>query len=490
MTRTSGHFSRPEGRWRMGNRVGVWKEVNADVETPVSAYLKIRRSPYGFLFESVEGGERAARYSFLGSGCAGYFSAHGDLMEEVREGKSSRRRGNPLEIIRSRFPMSRKHVPGLPRFCGGLVGYVGYDAVRQIERLPRPPKDDRGIPDIFLMRQDSVLVFDHLRHKIQVVAHVPAAGGTAAAYREAERKVDDVINRLNRPGPAPMNIGAAGLRAAKFRSNISHRRFIRNVRRAKHYIKIGDIIQVVLSQRLEFPFLQDPFRLYRALRVLNPSPYMFFLECGETSLVGSSPEMLVRLETGEVETRPIAGTRPRGRNQREDLKMERELKADPKERAEHVMLVDLGRNDLGRVCRYGSVRISDSMIVERYSHVMHLVSGVKGRLKRGLDAFDVLRACFPAGTVSGAPKVRAMEIIDKLEPTRRGPYAGAVGYVSYNGNMDTAIAIRTFVICGGRAYMQAGMGIVADSQAEREYQESLAKSRAGMHAVAAAGEPS
>lgn len=487
MSRAAAHFARPEGRWRMGNRVGVWKEVNADVETPVSAYLKIRRSPYGFLFESVEGGERAARYSFLGSGCAGLFSAKGNLVEETREGRISRRRGNPLEIIRSRFPMSGKYVPGLPRFCGGLVGYVGYDAVREIERLPRPPEDDRGIPDIFLMQQDSVLVFDHLRHKIQVVAHVAAGGGTAAAYREAERNVDEVIASLNRPGPAPMMVAASSARAADFRSNITHKGFIDNVLKAKRYIKIGDIIQVVLSQRLEFPFDQDPFRLYRTLRVLNPSPYMFFLECGETALVGSSPEMLVRLEAGQVETRPIAGTRPRGRSQREDLKLERELMADPKERAEHVMLVDLGRNDLGRVCRYGSVRLSDNMIVERYSHVMHLVSGVKGRLRPGLDAFDVLRACFPAGTVSGAPKVRAMEIIDELEPTRRGPYGGAAGYVSYNGNMDTAIAIRTFVVTGGKAYMQAGMGIVADSRPEREYQESLAKSRAGMHAVAAAG---
>ena len=469
--------------------MGAWKEVNADVETPVSAYLKIRRSPYGFLFESVEGGERVGRYSFLGSGPAGHFSASGAMVEEIRDGRIARTRGNPLEIIRSRFPAGRASVPGLPRFCGGLVGYVGYDAVRQIERLPRPPRDDRGIPDIFLMQQDSVLVFDHLRHKIQVVAHVPARGGTGPAYREAERKVDEVIECLNRPGPPPMMIPAAPARGARFKSNITHKGFIKNVLMAKRYIKIGDIIQVVLSQRLEFTFSQDPFRLYRTLRVLNPSPYMFFLECGETSLVGSSPEMLVRLEAGEVEARPIAGTRPRGRSQREDIGLERELKADPKERAEHVMLVDLGRNDLGRVCRYGTVRLSDNMIVERYSHVMHLVSGVKGRLKPGLDAFDVLRACFPAGTVSGAPKVRAMEIIDELEPTRRGPYAGAVGYVSYNGNMDTAIAIRTFVVKGGKAYMQAGMGIVADSHPEREYQESLAKSRAGIQAVAAAGAP-
>ncbi len=490
MSRAAAHFERPEGRWRMRDRVGVWKEVNADVETPVSAYLKIRRSPYGFLFESVEGGERAGRYSFLGSGPVGHYSAKGNLLEEVREGRIARRRGNPLQMIRSRFPAGGISVSGLPRFCGGLVGYIGYDAVRQMERLPRPPRDDRGIPDVFLMQQDSVLVFDHLRHKIQVVAHVSARNGTKRAYRDAERKVDEVIDCLNRPGPAPMMIASAAIRAAGYKSNITHKGFIENVLKAKRYIKIGDIIQVVLSQRLEFPFSQDPFRLYRTLRVLNPSPYMFFLECGETSLVGSSPEMLVRLEGGEVETRPIAGTRPRGRNQREDLRFERELKADPKERAEHVMLVDLGRNDLGRVCRYGTVRLSDNMIVERYSHVMHLVSGVKGRLRPGLDAFDVLGACFPAGTVSGAPKVRAMEIIDELEPTRRGPYAGAVGYVSYNGNMDTAIAIRTFVVKGGKAYMQAGMGIVADSRPEREYQESLAKSRAGIQAVTAAGESS
>jgi anthranilate synthase component 1 len=360
-----------------------------------------------------------------------------------------------------------------------------------LEKLRRPPPDDRRLPEMFFMLSDTVLVFDHFRHTIMIVVNVAARGRgrVSAAVAQARERIARVVSSLGCPLPAsesaPLAVGKPRLPA--YATNMSRNEFLRKVRRAKHFIGIGDIIQVVLSQRFSCPYGGDPFDLYRALRMLNPSPYMFFLECGESTLVGSSPEMLVRLEGDELETRPIAGTRPRGATPDADLELERALLADPKEKAEHVMLVDLGRNDLGRVCRYGTVRVADRMIVERYSHVMHLVSGVKGTLGPGKDAFDALRACFPAGTVSGAPKVRAMEIIDELEPVRRGPYAGAVGYISFSGNMDTAIAIRTIVVVRGTAYVQAGMGIVADSVPEREYEESLDKARAGLLAVSVAG---
>ena len=472
------------GHATTGDRVAAWKEVGADLETPVSAYLKIRQSPYGFLFESVEGGERIGRYSFLGASPSALFVGRGATLEEHRDGRARMTRGAPLDLLRRRFRF-RPRVPGLPRFEGGLVGFVGYDAVRHMERLPRPPRDDLGLPDLFFMLQESVLIFDHLRHTITILAHAP---GTGARARDASRaEVERIEARLAAPLVPPPPIAAGTPRGVSIESNTRRAKFLGSVRAAKRYIRSGDIIQVVLSQRFSMPYRDDPFSVYRALRVLNPSPYMFFLECGEMSLAGSSPEMLVRLEGDEVETRPIAGTRPRGATPEEDARLEKELRVDPKERAEHVMLVDLGRNDLGRVCRYGSVRVSDNMVVERYSHVMHLVSGVKGRLVAGRDAFDVLRAVFPAGTVSGAPKVRAMEIIDELEPTRRGTYAGIAGYVSRSGNMDTAIAIRTILMTRGRAYLQAGMGIVADSVPEREYEESVNKARAGLLAIAAAG---
>ena len=492
---SSAVFKKPSGRARVGARALVWKEVSADTETPVSAYLKIRKPPYGFLFESVEGGERIGRYSFLGSGPSALYVARGYSLEEIRGSRRDVTRGNPMDILARRFARKPLVIPGLPRFEGGLVGYVGYDAVRYVEKLPDAPRDDRGLPDMFFMLQETVLVFDRVRHTIKIIAH---AGGTSRrAFAEAEGRVEETVSRLGRPQAAPPVLrldpstpfgrsGRGRIKAPRFTANMSRARFIRNVKRAKHYIRIGDIIQTVLSQRLSTPYDGDPFTLYRALRVLNPSPYLFFLECGEVVLAGSSPEMMVRVEGDEAELRPIAGTRPRGRTPAEDERLEKELIADPKERAEHVMLVDLGRNDLGRVCRYGSVRVHDSMVIERYSHVIHLVSGVRGRLRPGRNAFDVLRASFPAGTVSGAPKIRAMEIIDELEPTRRGPYAGVVGYMSFTGNMDTAIAIRTIAVSGGRAYVQAGMGIVADSVPAKEYQESMAKARAALLAIEAA----
>jgi len=471
-----------------GPRVAAWKDISADVETPVSAYLKVRRPPYGFLFESVEGGERVGRYSFLGSGPVATFEARGRSLVETRDGRKRVIPGDPFEALRRVFRPGPSVVPGRPRFEGGLVGYIGYDAVRHVERLPRPPRDDLGLPDIMMMLQETVLVFDHVRHVIRIISHANRKGGDRAAREKAVSSIREVEAMLARPTTGAIGMALGRLEPPRsFRANISRPRFLANVRRAKRHIVAGDVIQVVLSQRLSAPYTRDPFLLYRSLRVLNPSPYMFFLECGKASLAGSSPELLVRVEGDFVEARPIAGTRPRGRDAASDLALERELRADPKELAEHVMLVDLGRNDLGRVCRFGSVEVSESMVVERYSHVMHLVTGVRGRLARGRDAYDVLRACFPAGTVSGAPKVRAMEIIDELEPTRRGPYAGAAGYVGFSGNLDTAIAIRTILVSGGMAHVQAGMGIVADSDPAAEYRESLAKARAALLAVAAAG---
>lgn len=470
-----------------GGRIAVWREVSADTETPVSAFLKVRRPPYGFLFESVEGGERVGRYSFLGAGPSAVFTGTGDTLVEESGGKKVVHHGNPLELLRKRFSQLRgKPVTGAPRFEGGLVGYAGYDSVRWMEKLPKPPKDELGLPEMMFMLQDDVLVFDRVRHTIRIIAHEPMRGNARRAYAEASRRVDAIRLRLSSAAPAPASFDVDGLRAPLPPSNMSRKRFEAGVKKAKEYIRKGDIIQVVLSQRFSVPFEGDAFNLYRSLRMLNPSPYLFFIECGGVALAGSSPELLVRLEGEEVETRPIAGTRPRGRNPLEDRRLERELLADPKEKAEHVMLVDLGRNDVGRVCRYGTVRVEENMVVERYSHVMHLVSSVKGRLEPGHDAFDVLRACFPAGTVSGAPKVRAMEIIDELEPSRRGPYAGAVGYFGFSGNMDTAIAIRTIAVAGGRAHVQSGMGIVADSVPAKEYAESLAKARASLLAISAA----
>ena len=470
-----------------GGRLAVWREVSADTETPVSAFLKIRRPPWGFLFESVEGGERVGRYSFLGAGPSAVFTGRGNSLEEFVSGKKVIHTGNPMEILRKRFAQLRgRPMVDAPRFEGGLVGYAGYDTVRWMEKLGHPAKDELGLPEMMFMLQDDVLVFDRVRHTIRIIAHEPIRGNARRAYGEASRRVDAIRQRLSGPAPSPASFDVDGIKAKLPPANMSRKKFESGVKKAKDYIKKGDIIQVVLSQRFSVPFEGDAFNLYRSLRMLNPSPYMFFIECGDLSLAGSSPELLVRLEGDDVETRPIAGTRARGRNSAEDIKLEKELLTDPKEKAEHVMLVDLGRNDLGRVCRYGTVRLEENMIVERYSHVMHLVSSVKGKLAPGNDAFDVLRACFPAGTVSGAPKVRAMEIIDELEPSRRGPYAGAVGYFGFSGNMDTAIAIRTITVSGGKAHVQSGMGIVADSIPAREYEESLAKARASLLAISAA----
>ncbi|MFQ5829103.1 MAG: anthranilate synthase component I [Candidatus Methylomirabilia bacterium] len=473
-----------------GNLVPVFAELPADLDTPLSAFLRLRPGPYAFLLESVEGGEKWARYSFLGSDPLMVLTARGDRITLRRPDGTSERlpSSHPLDALRT--VLGRFHpvaVPGLPRFQGGGVGYLAYDVVRHIESLPTTTRDDQGLPEAVFLLTDSLLVFDNLRHRLLVIAnaHVVSTDPAALdrAYDAAAVKIGMLLAKLGRPArtPPPLTFPAldalVALGEEGFTSTIDQATFMDLVRRAKEYIACGDAYQIVLSRRLDTRLAADPFRVYRALRTINPSPYLFFLRLGRTSIVGSSPEVLVRVDEGRVEERPIAGTRPRGPTEPEDARIEAELRADPKERAEHVMLVDLARNDVGRVSSLGSVAVRDFMTVERYSHVMHLVSHVGGSLAAGCNAFDVLGACFPAGTVTGAPKIRAMEIIDELEPTRRGPYAGAVGYVSYSGNLDSCITIRTIVCHGDRASVQVGAGIVADSDPKAEWLETRSKAR-------------
>ncbi len=460
-----------------GNLVPVYREVIADLETPVSAFLKIARGSHSFLLESVEGGERLGRYSFLGT----------EPYRILRTGPGEQHQGDPLLAIEeelSRF----KPVPvqGLPRFSGGAVGYLSYETVRHFEELPSPASDPLGLPEAVLMFVDTLLVFDHLKHTIKVVTHVRTDGDIEAAYRQAVWRIDELVERLSGPLPQVPHLEASegttmGIGQAS--ANISPEEYMAKVQQAKDYIVGGDIIQAVLSQRLSRQTSAHPFQVYRALRTVNPSPYMYYLALDDSHIVGASPELLVQVEDGMVATHPIAGTRPRGRNSDEDAALADDLLHDEKERAEHVMLLDLGRNDIGRVSRPGTVQVTQMMDVERYSHVMHLVSHVAGRLRSDYTQYDALRACFPAGTVSGAPKVRAMEIIAELEPDTRGPYAGAVGYFSFSGNLDTAITIRTMVFKDGVAHVQAGAGIVYDSVPEREHQECLSKARALLTAI-------
>ena len=505
-------------RAKSGNLTPVYKEILADMETPVSAFKKIsadtggmhhtvgagfqippqhqpyaaQHQPYAFLLESVEGGERMARYSFLGSGANLVIKSKGREAEILRNGCVERvTLGNGtrdvLDVLKQELGrFTYVPDPNLPRFCGGAVGFISYDMVRFFEDLPDSTTDDLNLPDCTFIFTDTLLIFDHVRHRIRVVCNVVVGDDPDAAYDEATGKIDALTEMLRRPVEA--TYVARPATAPEVRSNFAREEFEEAVLKCKDYIAAGDVIQVVLSQRFSTKVTADPFDVYRALRSLNPSPYMYYLSYGDVRLVGSSPEILVTEERGNVTVRPIAGTRPRGASEQEDLELESELLQDEKERAEHIMLVDLGRNDIGRVCRYGSVEVDELMVVERYSHVMHIVSNVRGRLKVDKDQFDLLRACFPAGTVSGAPKIRAMEIIDELEPTRRGPYAGAIGYFSYSGDMDTCITIRTILMKGDMAYVQAGAGIVADSDPEREYRETQNKAMAMIKALTAAEE--
>jgi len=472
---------------RNANVVPVYRQLLADTLTPVSAFQKLGVADHGFLLESVTGGERIGRFSFLAGEPPAILRARGSAIEIVRNGQAKHYESDdPLREIEQLVAHTHPaRVPGLDTFTGGVVGYLAYDVVRYVENLPNAPQDDLGLPDIYMLACDTLVVFDHVFKTIKVV-HNARLGGRSAreAYDEAVARIDAVVERLRTPvTQLSDDIRPTGEITLRFESNFARADFENSVRRCIEYIRAGDVIQVVLSQRLAVETKADPFDVYRTLRVVNPSPYMFYLRLGDMTLVGASPEVMVKLEGDKITVRPIAGTRPRGATPEEDSALAAELLADPKERAEHVMLLDLGRNDVGRVSRYGTVTVDEQMIVERYSHVMHITSNVTGRLEPGRTPFDVLRACVPAGTVSGAPKVRAMEIIDELEPTRRGPYAGAVGTIDFFGDINTCITLRTILFCGGRAYVQVGAGIVADSVPEREYEETINKAKALLRAI-------
>ncbi|MBT3604571.1 MAG: anthranilate synthase component I [Candidatus Latescibacteria bacterium] len=464
--------------------VPISREVLADTETPVSAYLKVRSgSPYAFLFESVVGGEKIGRYSFLGVAPFLIFRSRGSHIEieDVKTGEQRVFDGEPIAELRKLLKQYQAaDVDGMPRFTGGAVGYVSYDAVRLIERIPESVDDDLDLDDVLLLFFDTLLAFDNVTHKIQLIANVHTEGDLEANYQDAVSRLDDLALVLRQPVDVSLESGTS---SCEVTSNTSKERYMEVVDLCKEYIVAGDIFQVVPSQRFSMDVTVDSLAIYRALRTVNPSPYMFHVNLGDHQLVGASPELLVRVEDGEVQVRPIAGTRWRGKTEAEDLALGEDLLADEKERAEHIMLVDLGRNDVGRVSKYDTVRVTEQMVIERYSHVMHIVSNVRGELKEDVDALDALFACYPAGTVSGAPKIRAMEVIDEMEPTRRGPYAGAVGYIDFSGNMDTCIAIRTMVIKEDKAHVQAGGGVVFDSVPENEYQETVNKATALFRAV-------
>ncbi|MBA4188123.1 MAG: anthranilate synthase component I [Planctomycetaceae bacterium] len=482
--------------------VPVYRRLTGDTLTPVSAFCKIQEGEWSFLFESVVGGERVGRYSFLGAGPFRTFEAHG-TKTRTRDGNGPWVEGenaDPLRVLEDMIAKYRApHLPGLPRFCGGAVGYAGYDTVRYVEKLPNAPTDDRNLPDLSFGFYDRMVIFDHAAKTILVIANATglgepgasAPGGLERAYQAACSRADQLAERL-KSGVADLQLtdinpstgtGSSHPTLAKIQSNFTRPEFEAAVEKVREYINAGDAFQIVLSQRFRTETKARPFDIYRALRVVNPSPFMFYLRAGEVTLIGASPEIMCRVENGVITNRPLAGTRRRGATPEEDAALAVELLADPKERAEHIMLVDLARNDVGRVAEIGSVKIGDLLTVERYSHVMHLSSTVTGTLKAGLTAFDALRASLPAGTLSGAPKVRAMEIIDELEPHRRGPYGGAVGYVDFSGNMDTCIALRTMVLLGQTAYVQAGAGLVADSVPASEYEETVNKAMSLLRAI-------
>jgi anthranilate synthase component 1 len=475
-----------EGLSRQGSVIPVHKDILGDLLTPAAAFLRVAHGRNRvFLLESVEGGERLARYSFIGWDPFLVIRGKGETLITEERGEVKTEAGKPLAKMREISRMYRSvPMPDLPPFLAGGVGYFGYDLVRQFERLPSLAADDLGLDDFHIMYFSTILAFDHLRHRIHIIANILNPNGTRnleAKYRDAVTRIEQIEKRLTAPISLPAPAPSASMPEPV--SNLTEDEYCANIEKAKAYITAGDIFQVVLSQRLAMKITCDPFDIYRALRFINPSPYMIFLRMDKLCLAGASPEMLVKVRGRRVEYGPIAGTRPRGKTSEEDERLASELLADAKERAEHVMLVDLGRNDLGRICSYGSVKVTDLMRIEKYSHVMHLVSSVEGLLRGDRDCFDALEACLPAGTVSGAPKVRAMEIIEELEPCRRGVYGGAVGYADFSGNLDTCIALRTLVIKDGMAYVQAGGGIVADSQPGPEREESMNKARALLRAV-------
>ena len=471
------------------NRIPVTREVLADFETPLSVYLKLAHGANSYLFESVQGGEKWGRYSLIGLQTSTVLRVYGQRLEIIRDGKPmvDRHTDDPMaEVERFRQLFSVPELPNLPRFTGGLVGYFGYDTVRYVEpRLAKSqPKDELGTPDILLMASDEVAVFDNLSGTLMLVVHADAK--QPDGLDQANARLDELQKKLDMPAPELAESGDAGDQISEdaFKSSFGEQAFLRSVDKIKDYIMAGDAMQVVPSQRLSAPFTASPLNLYRSLRRLNPSPYMFFLNLGDFHIVGSSPEVLARLEDGQVTVRPIAGTRRRGKTEEEDLALEQDMLDDPKEIAEHLMLIDLGRNDVGRISKSGTVEVTEKMVVERYSHVMHITSNVVGDVTENMGPIEVLKATLPAGTLSGAPKIRAMEIIDEVEPVKRGVYGGAVGYIGWNGNMDTAIAIRTAVIKDQILHVQAGAGVVADSKPELEWKETMNKARAVMRAAA------
>ena len=471
LTDTTPSLAEVRRRSRQGNIVPIYREVRADLETPVSAYLKVARGPYSYLLESVEGGERMGRYSFIGT-------------EPYRVMAAEHADGDPLEEIERELGRHQSvEVAGLPRFHGGAVGYLGYEAVSHIEEVPLAGPDVLGLPESWLMFTDTLLVFDHLMHTIEVVAHVRLDGDIESSYRQAQQRIDELVDRLSRPLGALPYVPFAGSAGNEVTSNWDREDFYGAVKRIRQYIIDGDVIQTVLSQRFSRETGAHPFEVYRSLRTINPSPYMYYLQFDETAIVGASPELLVNIEDSLVEVHPIAGTRPRGETPLDDERLAEELRHDPKEIAEHVMLLDLGRNDVGHVAEAGSVAVTQQLDIEHYSHVMHLVSHVTGTLREEMSAYDALRAAYPAGTVSGAPKIRAMEIIAELEPDQRGPYAGGVGFFDMSGNIETCITIRTLVMKDGVAHVQAGAGIVFDSDPVREFEECQHKAQALIAAI-------
>ncbi len=475
------------------NLIPVYTKIIADVETPVSAFLKIKKMPYSFLLESVEGGMHSARYSFLGTSPQIIFKSKGEKVKIINNHKSvsvdsvSKKKvyqsSNPLLELKKILSLYKPaKIEGLPRFYGGAVGYISYDAVRFFENLQTHLPDDLNIPDIYFLITETLLIFDHLKHKIMVVCSVSVDKDPEKSYNEAIEKINKVVKQLRSPlkevRRAEVKKLTSNFKLQTSNTNVSSADFIAAVKKAKKYIYAGDIVQVVLSQRYQQKINCPSFNIYRALRSINPSPYLFYLNFADLHLIGSSPEMLVRVEEGVIRTRPIAGTRPRGKTEKTDWALQVSLLKSKKEKAEHIMLVDLARNDVGRVAKFGTVKVSEFMKIEKYSHVMHIISEVVGKIKKSSDAYEVIKSCFPAGTVSGAPKVRAMEIIEELESSRRGIYAGCVGYFSFTQNMDTAIAIRTILVKDNIAYIQTGAGIVADSQPQKEYYEAIDKAKA------------